>query len=56
MPLEWDDVHRALDPRQFTMFTGPARLAERGDALASFFDARPDIPEVVARLGKKLGQ
>lgn len=56
MPLGWDDVHRALDPRQFTMFTAPERLAERGDALATFFDARPDIPEVVARLGKKLGQ
>jgi hypothetical protein len=38
------------------MFTVPQRLAERGDALETFFDARPDIPAVVARLGKKLGQ
>jgi bifunctional non-homologous end joining protein LigD len=56
MPVRWDDVHRALDPKQFTMFTAPERLAERGDPLADFFDKRPNIPEVVARLGKKLGQ
>lgn len=56
MPLRWDDVHRALDPRKFTMFTVPDQLAQHGDALATFFDVRPDIPDVVARLGKKLGQ
>lgn len=56
MPLRWDEVHRALDPKQFTMFTVPERLAERGDALQGFFEQRPDIPQVVERLGKKLGQ
>ena len=55
LPLRWEDVHRALDPREFTMFAVPNRVAERGDALAGFFDVLPDVPHVVERLGKKLG-
>ncbi|HVW30762.1 MAG TPA: DNA ligase D [Polyangiaceae bacterium] len=55
LPLQWEDVHRALDPREFSMFAVPDRVAERGDALEGFFDVRPDVPSVVERLGKKLG-
>lgn len=55
LPLPWHDVHRALEPREFSMFTAKARAAERGDALAGFFDVRPDVAGVVERLGKKLG-
>ncbi len=55
LPIRWEEVHRALDPREYSMFTVPARVAERGDALAGFFDVEPDIPDVVARLGQKLG-
>jgi bifunctional non-homologous end joining protein LigD len=55
LPIRWEDVHRALDPREFSMFAVPARVAERGDALAGFFDVAPDIPSVVERLGRKLG-
>ena len=55
LPIRWEEVHRALDPREYSMFTVPARVAERGDALAGFFDVTPDIPDVVERLGHKLG-
>jgi bifunctional non-homologous end joining protein LigD len=55
LPLRWEDVHRALDPREFSMFAVPERVAERGDALEGFFDVAPDVPSVVERLGKKLG-
>jgi hypothetical protein len=37
------------------MFAVPGRVAERGDALAGFFDVLPDVPGVVAKLGSKLG-
>jgi bifunctional non-homologous end joining protein LigD len=56
MPLLWEEVHRALDPRAFTMFTAKARIAERGDPLAGFFDVRPDVEGVVKRLGKMVGK
>jgi len=55
MPLLWEEVHRALDPREFSMWTATERVAERGDALAGFFESAPDIAAVVERLGKKLG-
>ncbi|HVU02626.1 MAG TPA: DNA ligase D [Polyangiaceae bacterium] len=54
-PLRWEELHRALDPRELTMFTVPDRVAERGDPLVGFFDVRPDVPRVVGELGKRLG-
>jgi bifunctional non-homologous end joining protein LigD len=55
LPLRWEEVHRALDPREFSMFAVPERVAGRGDALAGFFDSAPDVPDVVAKLGTRLG-
>jgi bifunctional non-homologous end joining protein LigD len=55
LPLRWEEVHRALDPREFSMFTVPERIAERGDALSGFFDVVPDVASVVERLGKRVG-
>jgi bifunctional non-homologous end joining protein LigD len=55
MPLRWEDVHRALDPREFSMFSAPLRVAERGAAFEGFFEARPDVAAVVEKLGQKLG-
>ncbi len=55
VPLRWEEVHRALDPREFSMFVVPTRVAERGDPLAGFFDVAPNVASVVAELGKKLG-
>lgn len=37
-PLTWDEVPRC-DPADFTLFTVPARLAERGDAHADMDDS-----------------
>jgi bifunctional non-homologous end joining protein LigD len=53
-PLYWEEVHMALDPRLHTMFTVPARVAERGDPMEGLLRERPDIPRAVARLGKLL--
>jgi bifunctional non-homologous end joining protein LigD len=55
-PLDWQDVHLALDPAQFTMFTVAARVAERGDPMEALLAARPDVPAAVVRLGAKLGR
>lgn len=49
-PLQWDEVHAALDPRQFDMSTVPIRLAERGDPMADMLDARPDVMTAIQRL------
>lgn len=54
-PLAWSDVHRALDPREFSMFNVHARVESRSDPLAGFFEAQPDIANVVEKLGKRFG-
>jgi bifunctional non-homologous end joining protein LigD len=54
-PLRWEEVHRALDPRELSMFTVFERVRTRGNPLDGFLDERPDVPAVVAALGKKLG-
>jgi len=53
-PLYWEEVHMALDPRLHTMFTVPARVAERGDPMEHMLRERPNIAQAVARLGKLL--
>ncbi|MEO8183419.1 MAG: DNA ligase D [Deltaproteobacteria bacterium] len=53
-PLHWEEVHMALDPRQHTILTVPARVADRGDPMEKMLSERPDIPKAVARLGKLL--
>lgn len=34
-PLDWDELDDDLDPREFTIETGPARFAEKGDIWAA---------------------
>jgi bifunctional non-homologous end joining protein LigD len=53
-PLQWEEVHMALDPRQLTMFSVPARVVERGDPMEVLLRSRPDIARAVARLGELL--
>jgi bifunctional non-homologous end joining protein LigD len=54
-PLFWDEVHRALDPRRYTMFSVPARFAELGDPMARLLEVDVDVAGAVAKLGAKLG-
>lgn len=54
MPLYWDEVHRALDPRQFSMFTAVERVHQKGDPMTGLLSARPDIGAVVAELEARI--
>jgi DNA primase len=49
-PLHWDEVHLALRPDRYTMFTVPELLTERGDPLAGWLDAGPDLVSVLGKL------
>jgi bifunctional non-homologous end joining protein LigD len=51
-PLDWDELHSALDPKRFTIMTVPARLAELPDPLADLLEQRPDIASAVGTLGE----
>lgn len=53
-PLGWDEVHLALDPARFDVFTVPARVADVGDPLAGLLDERPDVGAALARLGERI--
>ncbi len=53
-PLLWDEVHVALDPTRFTMFTVPSRVARLGDPMAAMLDEAPDVARAVALLGQRL--
>ena len=50
MPLAWEDVHGALEPSRFTMFSAPDMLAERGCLFAPLLEARPNITAAVNKL------
>ncbi len=53
-PLFWNEIHMALDPKKLTLFSVPQRLAELGDPMRGFMDARPDVPAAVMGLGRML--
>src|SRR6185295_11377416 len=42
MPLDWDEV-RDCDPAAFTLASGPARFAERGDAAEGIDEAAESL-------------
>lgn len=49
-PLEWDELHAALDARRFTIKSVPRRLSEEGDPLRGLLDARPNLASAMHRL------
>ncbi len=54
-PLLWDEVHLALDPTRFTMFTLPSRMARLRDPMTRMLEEKPDIRAAVVALGQRLG-
>ena len=55
MPLDWDEVAPGLDPAAFTIKTAPLRAEREGDKMAGLLSEKPDMPEVMRRLGALLG-
>ena len=53
-PLEWEEVHAALDPRRFDILSVPTRLEERGDPLAPLLSERPDVASAIAKLEARM--
>ncbi len=51
-PLHWHEMHLALDPGAFTINSVPERLVSTLDPMLALFDARPDIPRVLAQLAR----
>jgi len=47
MPVAWDDLD-AVDPRDFTIRTAPARLAEHGDPMAALDEAAGSLAPLLA--------
>lgn len=54
-PLRWSEVDGKLDPAAFTVRTIPARLQrQRADPWKLVLEARPDLPQALARLAELL--
>ncbi|HTA90592.1 MAG TPA: DNA ligase D [Polyangiaceae bacterium] len=51
-PIDWKELHVALDPARFTMLTMPGRVQEVGDPFVGFMSARPDVAAAVTALSK----
>jgi bifunctional non-homologous end joining protein LigD len=54
-PLDWKEVDGVLDPREFTIETGPERFGSVGDLWARLRDGRPADLEAVFRKYSKPG-
>ena len=51
MPLEWDDVNKSLDPREFTIKTALDRMQKLGhDPVRKVLEDSPDMNELLGRL------
>lgn len=53
-PLYWEEVHLALRPDVWTMFTVPKRVQEQGDPWEHLLEARPNVGAALAALEKML--
>lgn len=55
-PVHWDEVHLALRPDRYTMFSVPELLRDRGDPLEGWLDVRPDLASVLGKLERWVRQ
>jgi bifunctional non-homologous end joining protein LigD len=56
MPLLWEEVDDALDPRAYTIRTAVERMERLGtDPVLAVLEARPDLGGVLERLARELG-
>jgi bifunctional non-homologous end joining protein LigD len=53
-PLFWEEVHLALRPEAWTMFTVPERAQSKGDPWAQLLEVRPNVLGAVTQLEKML--
>jgi bifunctional non-homologous end joining protein LigD len=54
-PLEWTEVNKKLDPRDYTIRTAPGRFKQKGDLWASLRTARPvNLKAVLERAAKSV--
>ena len=54
-PLQWSEVRKSLDPRDYTIRTAPARFQKTGDYWASLRTARPvNLTAVLDRAAKSV--
>jgi len=51
-PLAWEEVEPTLHPSKFTMRTGPARFAERGDLFADVLSKPQRLEKAFEKLEK----
>jgi len=54
-PLDWEEVHLALNPRELNMFTVPDRARERVDPMLDLLTTTPDVADAVLKLQALFG-
>lgn len=55
-PIQWNEVHLALDPRSFTMETVPQRIHVMGDPWEDFSSRSPDLEATLTMLARWTGK
>ena len=57
MPLRWSEVNKKLDIRKYTIKNAVSRLRRlKEDPLAGVLTEKPDLPAVLGRLARRMGE